>query len=318
MDTCEVSTVILTYNTKELIRWCLDKNLPLLRNVDSEVIVVDNGSCDDSSSDIQERYPEVKLLRTEKNLGFGGGNNLGIQAARGRYVILLNSDAYFHPGALEKAINWLRHAPRTGALGVKLIMENGGWQPYARKFPTLVDYGLMLSGLGQCFPDSKLFNRSDYKWYKDLSPIQVDWITGACMIFPKQVLNQVGGFDERFYLYFEEVDLCKRIQQAGYEIWCIPDAVVTHLVGQTCRSSKREEYNFMSGLLYFRKHHGYFGAQGYKCLFRFYHWMRYWKNTLIPSSTSLRKQAESSEFISIANRAWKRTSGGKVSPMIPW
>lgn len=319
MEEIDVSIIVVTYNTKELIAWCLDKLLPNLQHLKHEVIVVDNGSVDDSSSFIQSKYPTVKLITTKKNLGFGGGNNLGLKQAKGRYIVLLNSDAYIHPGCLEKAVIWMDTHPDTGAAGARLISEDGSWQPYARQFPSFLNDFLTLSGIASKFPNSKFLSGIDTPWYKGEAPLEVDWVTGAFMIFPKTVLDQVGHFDQLFYLYYEEVDLCRRIKEAGYKIWALPEVVVTHLGGMTCKkSNKTMQYELTSGLLYYRKHHGSLGARGYKLLALNWHRLRYWKNRMFSTPEKTRKAAESQEIIDSIKNAWKQTRGGNISPPIPW
>ena len=149
----KVSIVIVTYNTKDLIQRCLDHLASNLR--DCEIIVVDNGSIDGTYHLLKKNYPKVKLYRTETNLGFGGANNIGFSYARGEYVILLNSDAFPHPGAIEKAIQLMDENPKVGLGGARLISEDGSWQPSARMFPSILNDFLTLAGLAEKYLESR-------------------------------------------------------------------------------------------------------------------------------------------------------------------
>lgn len=314
-----VSFVVLTYNTRDLIVWCLDRLLPVANECPCEIIVVDNGSKDSSDELIKKKYPHVQLIVVKDNRGFGGGNNLGLKAATGKYIVLLNSDAYIHPGSLTNAVQWMDANPQAGLAGAKLVNEDGSWQPYARHFPSIFNDFLVFSGVSSKFPDSRIFGKPERSWAQNEdTPAEVDWVTGAFAIARKDVLDKVGNFDERFYLYYEEVDLCRRIKEAGYTVWTLPQVIVTHLGGRTCNNTKVERYRLLSCFLYYRKHHGYIKALESMLLFKWWHRARIWKNQLFSTQGSEKKIQESKETIELINHAWDSTSGGKISPPKPW
>ena len=209
--------------------------------------------------------------------------------ARGRYTVLLNSDAFLRPGALSKAVEHMERNADVGLGGGRLIGRDNGWQPSARRFPSPLNDFLTLSGLAAKFPRSRLFGRFDRTWADPLEASEVDWVPGAFAIIRRHVLEEVGYFDEAFFLYYEEVDLCHRIKAAGYRIWYWPDIVLVHLGGESSKTVKRLSlssagsqltlWRMRSALLYYRKHHGALGAWIAKSTEMLWHGLRAWKNT---------------------------------------
>ena len=197
------SIVIVSFNTRELLGRCLDALLEecarLGPGLSAEILVVDNASRDGSAQMVEENYAHssvpVRLFASQINLGFGAANNLAITEAEGRFIILLNSDAFFHPGALEAAIRLIEAHPRAGASGAQLLNEDGSWQPSARSFHSIYRDALVLSGLPDRFPHSRLFGSPDRSWADPQEPAQVDWVTGAFMILRREALATVGLFD---------------------------------------------------------------------------------------------------------------------------
>lgn len=182
---------------------------------------------------------------------------------------------------------------------------------------------LQLSGLANKYPRSKFFGRFNRTWASSDEACETDWVPGAFAIIPRPVLEKVGFFDERFFLYYEEVDLCRRIKSAGYKIWYWPDVVVTHLGGESSKtvnnhvfsnkSAQLELWRMRSELLYFRKHHGWWGALRMQSLEVWWHWLRALNNYNNPI-----KAQESRTIMNLMSNAWKETQGGKVCPPKPW
>jgi GT2 family glycosyltransferase len=318
-----VSVVVVSYNTRDILRQCLTRLTAELATVNGEAIVVDNASTDNSADMVASEFPQVRLVRSEVNLGFAAGNNRGFAFARGRYLVLLNPDAFLGGGALARALSHMERSPHVGLAGGRLQDPAGRLQPSGRLFPSLLNEALVTSGLAARFPRSRLFGRFDRTWAEPAEAAQVDWVPGAFTIIRGRALGETGGFDERFFLYYEEVDLCRRMTQAGYEVWYWPDIVVTHIGGASSKTVKAHEFSsagsqltlwrLRSALLYYRKHHGRLAAWGLATLESLWHRLRIAANAGNPG-----KHASSRRQIGLVRQAWSDTAGGVLSPPRPW
>lgn len=320
----DVSVVIVSFNTCALLRECI---LTLKResgDLNCETIVVDNASRDGSADMIAQEFPEITLIRSDQNLGFAAANNLGFAQAHAPYVVLLNSDAFVKPEAMQRAVAYMQANPRTGLAGAKLVGRQDEWQPSARMFPSLLNHFLMISGLSGKYRQSKFFGRVDRTWADPEQAASVDWVPGAFSIVRRDVLEQVQYFDERFFLYYEEVDLCRRIRNAGYDIWYLPDVEVVHIGGESSRtvgdvtmSERGAQINLWqmrSALMYFYKHHGNSGAWQWLQLEKNWHRLRAFKNKKVNPS----KAEYAQHLCELLDQAWLDTQGGKESPPRPW
>jgi len=324
----DVSIVIVSYNTRELLRECLRTVAREAEGISHETIVIDNASHDGSADMVANDFRDVSLIRSDTNLGFAGANNRGFAQARGCYVILLNSDAFLRPGAVRLSLQHMDAQPRVGAGGGRLVGRDDSWQPSARMFPSLFNELLMLSGLAARYPKSRLLGRADRTWADPREGAEVDWLPGAYVIVRRAVLERVGYFDERFFLYYEEVDLCRRIKAAGYAIWYWPDIVTVHLGGESSKTVNRLQmsgagsqltlWRMRSQLLYYRKHHHAWGAWCCAALETSWHWMRAWHHATFASGSSEAKVQESRAAIMLMRQAWRDTLGGTISPPRPW
>jgi len=323
----DVSLIIVSFNTRELLRQCLQSVLIETGNLRAEILVVENASTDGSAAMIERDFPSVHLIRSEINLGFGSANNAALAQARGRYHVLLNSDAFFAPGALALAIRHMDDTPDCALGGGLLLGPDGEWQPSARSFHSITGDALVLTGLAARFPHSHFFGRFDRTWADPCIACPVDWVPGAFSIIRPAALRQVGFFDPDFFLYYEEVDLCRRIHRAGYKVWYWPDIVITHIGGESSRQHTTLDFSpaaaqvvlwrMRSTLLYYRKHHG---ALAYAAL---------WLERLIYSFTILRNSFSRNpwrqerkhhyrKLLELLNQAWADTRGGRISPPRPW
>ena len=245
---CEASIVIVSFNTCAVLRESLLAATAECATLEAsgkraEILVVDNGSRDGSVQMVEAEFPHIKLTKSPENLGFGLANNLAIEQARGRYLVLINSDAFFSPGSLALAIRHMDETPRAGAGGAYLSGRDGTWQPSGRGFPSLVRDLIVHTGLGDGFPRSKVFGRMN-RTCDDLNvPAVVDWIVGAFVILRREALEQVGLFDPAFFLYYEEVDLCLRLRNAGWQCWYWPDLLITHVGGESSRRLTTLEFS---------------------------------------------------------------------------
>lgn len=323
----DVSIIVVSYNTREVLRQCLHSVIQESHDLRAEIIVVDNASTDGSPQMIHAAFPEILLLRSEVNLGFGAANNLALKGARGRYFVLLNSDAFFTSGALGRAIQHMDETPDCGLGGARLVGRDGSTQPSSRCFHSVLNDVLVLSGLASRYPKSRFFGRFDRSWADPHAPACVDWVPGAFCILRPEALHRVGLFDPAFFLYYEEVDLCLRLQRAGFAVWSWPDIVIVHIGGESSRSRSDLEFSHQasqvvlwrmrSTLLYYRKHHGWhvhMSRLGEQVLY----WATVFRNRL---SSDPKRRARSKQYrllLLYLDQAWLDTAGGRHSPQRPW
>ncbi len=321
----DLSILIVTYNSAKLIGRLLDHLAHELQGLAAEVIVIDNASRDSTAELVAQSYPWVKLIASKDNLGFAAGNNQAAKQASGRYMLLLNPDAIPHAGSLALGLRMLAETAEVGLAGGELIGADGSRQPSARMFPTLRDELFTLSGLAARYPQSPLFARLDRRWANPDQEAVVDWIPGAFVFIPTEVFRRLGGFDERFFMYYEEVDLCRRMQQAGLKILYWPQLKAMHIGGESAKTvvqarvsktgSQLESWRMRSGLLYYRKHHGAMGAAGLHWIEWGWHRLRQLKAQL---SGQADKAADFATHCAQLNEAWHDTRAGQVSPARPW
>jgi GT2 family glycosyltransferase len=319
-----VSVIIVTYNSAPLLRFCLDSLRAQTMAGDFEVIVVDNASRDESVSIIKSEYPEVQIIFSDVNLGFGNANNKALGVAQGRYLVLLNPDAELPPDTLATAVKHMEENLDAGMGGGLLQDPQGKWQPSARLFPSLLNDGLTISGLAYHFASSRFFGRFDRTWADPYIAEAVDWVPGAFAIVPRKLVDQISLFDPRFFLYYEEVDLCRRIHQAGFKVYYWPDLVITHIGGASSEtvdelafSSSGKQltlWRMRSQLLYYRKWHGLIYSALVKALEQGWHVLR----ARLNKNTSPAKAEESRRIVQLWKQAWQDTQGGLTSPNQPW
>jgi N-acetylglucosaminyl-diphospho-decaprenol L-rhamnosyltransferase len=323
-----LSVIVVAYNNEPEIAECLASIQLACEGVDYEIIVVDNASRDNSADEVSQFDGPVVLLRSDVNLGFAAGNNLAFKHAKGQFWALVNPDARPEAGSLAHALRCLQDQPKMGMLGGRLLAENGQDQPSARCFPSILNDFLVISGLSSRYPQSRFFGRVDRTWADPNYASVVDWVPGAFVVLSAKVLAQVGVFDERFFLYFEEVDLCQRIKAAGFEVWYQPECRAVHIGGVSSGRVEGKHFNshgsqlslwrMRSAMLYYRKHHGGLVAWGACQLERLWHAMRIFRNQArsIPCANS--KCEESRALRQLLSQAWRETAGGRVSPPLPW
>ncbi len=320
----DISVLIVSFNTRDHLRECLRSLQEQTGEARFETIVLDNASRDGSADMVAAEFPEVKLIRSEANLGFGNGNNRALREASGRYIVLLNSDALLPPQALALALALMEPSLDVGMGGGLLVASGGGWQPSARLFPSLLNEFLNLSGLAARHPCSRFYGRFDRTWADPGLAADVDWVPGAFAIIRRELVDRIGFFDPRFFLYYEEVDLCRRIKAAGFRVCYWPELRVTHIGGE---SSKTQEgmafsshgsqltlWRMRSQLLYYRKWHGFLMTGLVKALEQAWHRLR----TLCNRRRHPAKAEESAELVRLWDQAWRDTQGGAVSPPQPW
>jgi N-acetylglucosaminyl-diphospho-decaprenol L-rhamnosyltransferase len=228
MASPELTVIIVSYNTRDLLTSCLRSVQRVAGEAELEIIVVDNASFDGSADSVEECFPEVKLLRQTRNIGFAAAMNRGIAAASSPLFMALNPDAVLVPGTLLKLLTFMKDNPQAGAAGAVLTFPNGQLQASIFHFSTL------FREFWNFLPEIKGLLRPKLTWNQltgiqtARQPIQVDCVSGAALIARTEVVRNIGGFDEEFFLYHEELDLCKRLQRGGWEVWLVPEAQVIH------------------------------------------------------------------------------------------
>ncbi len=234
----DLSVLIVSYNTRELLSSCLASLRDAVGSCSYEVIVADNASSDGSVAMLRSDWPDVAVIEMGSNAGFGRANNAAMSRASGRHILLLNSDTEAFPGSLEQLVRFLDEHPDAGVAAPRLLNADLTDQRTARAFPTA---GAVFFGRKTLF--TKLFPNNTYaRRYmlrdrqSDTEPYAVDWVSGACMMVPRAVIDRVGPLDERFFMHWEDADWCRRIGAAGYRVYCVPTARVVHLEGQSERS----------------------------------------------------------------------------------
>jgi GT2 family glycosyltransferase len=254
-EAMKLSIVIICWNDLRVIRDCLRSIYEGTHETNFEVVVSDNGSVDGSVEFIRRHYPQVRIVENRQNLGFARGNNAGIRASRGEYVLILNPDTIIHDGALDKLVEFAERRSGAGAFGCRVLNPDGTYQVSARLFPTVLRYWVSALGLSRL---SSFFIYEEYPRWRGDTERSIDWQSGCCVMFRGNLLKRLGGFDEQFFYHFEEVDLCRRVWNAGYPILFTPQAVITHLGGQSVsRFPVRFEIEkHRSRYRYFYKHFG--------------------------------------------------------------
>ena len=248
----DVSVSIVNTNSRDLLLACLDSlQQSVTREV--EVVVLDNSSEDGSAEAVRERFPDVRVIAQTHRAGFGANHNTVIRATSGRYVYVLNEDTTSADWGFERLRAYLDANPRVAAIGPRIVYPDGRHQDSAWRFPTPLVATLGLLSVGKVGVKQSLGS----------APRRVDWVMGAALLLRRGALEEVGLFDEGFFLYSEEVDLCARLRQAGWEVRYFPDVTVVHHESQYSAGIPERRINEMwrSRHRYWRKHHSPAGAR---------------------------------------------------------
>lgn len=235
----DISIVIVNYNVKDHLDACISSIYKSNNNIyNLEIFIVDNNSIDGSSALIRNKYPDVNFIDNDKNLGFSKANNIALKQITGKYVLILNPDTILEEGTFEKLISFCENNKDTGAISSKLIMANGKLDlACKRSFPSLGVALPRIIGLSRLFPKSKIFGKYNLTYLNENETYEVDAICGAFMFIPKTVLDKTGFFDEDYFMYGEDLDLCFRIKKNGYKIFYYPEVKTVHLKGESTRKS---------------------------------------------------------------------------------
>ncbi len=240
----DLSVIIVNYNVKEFLLNLLESIRKATERLNVEIIVVDNASEDGSPAAIKGKFPQVKLIENKKNLGFGKANNQALKIASGEFLLLINPDAIVREDTLTKMLRFFREHPECGLAGCKVLNPDGTLQlPCRRSFPTPWVSFTKITGLSKLFPKSKLFAKYNLTYLDENQTYEVDAVSGSFMMLRKKVYEKVGGFDERFFMYGEDLDYCYRVKKAGFKVYYFAGAEVIHYKGESTRRSSIDETN---------------------------------------------------------------------------
>jgi len=294
-----ISIIIVSWNTAWFLENCLASILANPPTSPFEKWVVDNASTDDSPRMVREKFPQVHLVENRENVGFARANNQVIQRCTGKYILLLNPDTLVASGALQALVDFLDKHPEAGAAGARILKPDGSLQISSHPRPTLSRELWRLFHLDALSPYA-MYPLT--KWETN-QPQDVDVLAGACLLLRKEVLEQVGFLDEDYFIYTEEVDLCYRIQRAGWRLYWVPQAEVVHFGGQSTQQLPTEMFLNLhhSNIKYFRKHYGWSAAQIYKLILRIAALSRLILATFVIFEHSSRRQ----KHLTLADRYWR-------------
>jgi GT2 family glycosyltransferase len=268
----DLAVIVVNYNTSDLLRNCVRSIEETAKKISCEIIIVDNHSSDGSTSVIVEEFPHHRAILNPQNAGFSRANNQAIRIARGRYLLLLNSDTVVLPGALDSMLDFMEKHPAAGAVSCRLLNEDGSIQASVSGFSTPWMVFCRLFGLARIVPNGWVraflqrrlarFLGSTVRNYlvpygADRAPVEVENISGSCLLFRREIVQTVGLLDENIFLYLEDMDFCRRIRQAGWKIFYLPSGSIIHLVGRSSDGTflNFDPRSFQSLFYYYRKHH---------------------------------------------------------------
>lgn len=253
-----LSVIIVSYNVKSLLEQCLRSVNAAINSLSAEVFIVDNASSDKSVEYLQPLFPQFQFLANPQNIGFAKANNLALEKCTGKYVLFLNPDTIVPPDCFIKCIDFLEKNLQAGALGVKMIDGNNMFlRESKRGLPTPSASFWKLTGMAALFPSSPLFSAYYAGHLTENETHEVEVLSGAFMLIRKKVLDITGGFDERFFMYAEDIDLSYRILKAGYKNYYFPDTVITHFKGSSTKKDIQYVKQFYKAMSqYVRKHYG--------------------------------------------------------------
>ncbi|HLL77125.1 MAG TPA: glycosyltransferase family 2 protein [Pyrinomonadaceae bacterium] len=234
----QLSVIVVSYNTRGLLTSCLGSVERYMAGVEHEVCVVDNASSDGGAALVREMFPRARVLSSPRNLGFAAAVNMGLGATSGRYVLWLNPDAEILNGGISALLSYMEAEPGVGIVGPQLLNTDGSIQLSCRSFPSY-DAALFNrhSLLTSWFPQNRYTRRYLHTDWDHMSARAVDWVSGACLLHRREVSDQIGGLDERFFIYMEDIDFCLRAGGAGWEVIYHPAMLARHHIGGSSRQA---------------------------------------------------------------------------------
>ena len=293
----DLTVIIVSWNVRDLLRRCLQSILTA-QGLQIEIVVVDNASTDGSPEMVRAEFPQVHLLANDENRGFTAANNQGLALSQGRALLLLNPDTEVVGDALATMLETMRARPAVGIVGPRLLYPDGSLQSSRRRFPTFATALVESTVVQEWWADNRILRRYYMDDTADDSAddaVQaVDWVVGACLLVRRECYEQIGGLDEGFFMYSEELDWCRRAKTAGWGVVYLPTATIIHHEGKSSEQvvPARHIHFQSSKVRYFRKHHGRWQA----CALRWfllatylYQWVREGSKWLVGHKRPLRR-----------------------------
>lgn len=255
----DISVIIVNWNSKDFLRKCIRSLDEQTRGVSMEIVVLDSGSFDGCGEMLAREFPRVRFIQSDKNLGFARGNNQAAGSATGRFLVFLNPDTELRGPALNKLFEAAVSLPKAGVLGAHLLNSDGTVQTSClQSFPTIANQMLDAEMFRKWFPRSRLWGMAAL-YAKASEPAEVEGISGACLMTPRPLFEQLGGFNEDYFMYYEDMDYCLKIQKAGWKNYYVPAAVIVHHGGKSSGGEYSRFSSVMmaeSGWRFFRTHRG--------------------------------------------------------------
>ena len=273
----DISVVIVGWNAKHYLELCLESLVSAPPRRSTEIIVLDNASSDGSAEMIKERFPQVKVIRSEENLGYPRGSNVAIRQCTGRYIALVNPDVTVFPDCLDNLADFLDQNPKVGLVGPRVFNPDLSQQSTCRRFPTLWNNFCSATALASLFKLSRLFAGEHMFFFPHDRTLNVDVLVGCFWMVRKTTFDQVGLFDDNLFMYGDDVDWCQRAWKAGWGVVFYPGARAIHDRGKiTAPYPVRFAVAQQRSILYYwRKHHGFWGTMGIRSIIFFHHSIRY-------------------------------------------
>jgi GT2 family glycosyltransferase len=273
----DISVVIVGWNAKHYLELCLESLATAPPRRSMEIIVVDNASADGSAEMIEGRFPSVKVIRSSENLGFAKGNNVAIRQCQGRYIALVNPDVIVFPNCLDALADFLDENPKVGNVGPRVLNPDMTLQSTCRRFPTLWNNVCSATSLATTFKNSQFFAGEHMFYFPHDRTLPVDVLVGCFSMIRRETLNDVGLLDEDLFMYGDDVDWCRRCWNEGWQVVFFPGAKAIHDRGKITapypvRFAVAQQ---KSVLIYWRKHHGFWGVMGIRSIILFHHLARY-------------------------------------------
>ena len=313
----DISVAIVSYNTRELLRECLRSLQEHSAGANLEIIVIDNASHDGSAPMVREEFPDVQLMQSAHNSGYGVANNRALAKARGEFVWILNSDTTIESGAMATMLDWMHQHPRCGAIGTRLILADGSTQN-SYKFDLSAWAVFAEQTYLDKLPFFQRYTVSDWK----LGARAVPYLCGASLLVRRAAWQQMKGFDESYFMYLEDIDLCARLNEAGWELWYLPQARVHHHLGASSAGDWRDRARMVAhynrGRLRFFARREFETARLIKSLLimgalgRLLFWLA---RALIARSTAKRRHARAQ--IKLFRHVWQCTARADLKALAP-
>jgi GT2 family glycosyltransferase len=236
----DVSVIIVNWNTRSILRDCLSSVFKQTQGIEFEVIVIDNGSSDSSVQMVETEFSQVNIIANTENRGFAAANNQGMAVAKGRYVLLLNSDTVILDDVIKKTVLFADTHREVAVVGCRVLNADRTLQQTCFMFPSVLNMLLATTCLYKLFPRNRFFGRERMTWWNRDSVSEVDVATGCFMLVRRQAIEKIGLMDERFFVYGEETDWCYRFKKSGWKIMFTPDGQIIHYGGQTTKQMARK------------------------------------------------------------------------------